>query len=104
MEKLRNEIKTLGTGYTKAQIIVEMENNKFVGYIPTNGEYIIATNDNRGGYCWSKYFPDLKNLLNHLKEQKELADAVLDYIERTYFSDKKELFNELLDYMERKGA
>ena len=74
--------KTVGTGYTEAQIVADrLANDKFIGYLPTKGEYIIATYFQPSGYGWSKYFMNKLDLIDHLREQGNdaLALTVAEY-------------------------
>jgi len=48
-----------GIGYTRAFIAVDrMRDNRFIGYIPTKDEWIIAIKGIDGSYSNSKYFLD----------------------------------------------
>ena len=79
---------TRGTGYTKATVIVnsissdEIGREKFIGYIPTKDEYIIASKFEGNGYGWTKYFRVLSDLIDHLREkgQHQLACDVLEEV------------------------
>ena len=73
-----------GSGYTKAFIAVDrMRDDKFIGYIPTKDEWIIATKFTDGAYGWSKYFMDLDSLIEHLNElsRNSYSLSVVNFIE-----------------------
>ena len=58
-----------GLGYTSAFIAVDrLQDNKFIGYIPTKDEWIVATKFNEGAYGWSKYVRDMQGLEELLQE------------------------------------
>jgi len=58
-----------GDSYTRAYIAVDrLQDNKFIGYIPTKDEWIVATKFNDGAYGWSKYAMDMQGLEELLQE------------------------------------
>lgn len=62
-----------GSGYTTATIVMDrlpasFGQDKFLGYIPTKDEWIIATKFMGGAYGWTKYFMSLDSLSDHLLE------------------------------------
>ena len=59
-----------GLGYTKATVIVDrLSLNRFIGYIPTKGEYIIATKFENNGYGWTHYYREIEDIVNDLKKE-----------------------------------
>ena len=79
-----NDYDYRGTGYTRAFILVDrMRDDKFIGYIPTKDEYVIATKFTEGGYGWSEYFMNLEDLLKHLESisLNSYSKSVLDFID-----------------------
>lgn len=86
--------KLIGTGYTTAEIIAERLPNafgvdKFIGYIATKDEYIVASkfkSQEKGlkdAYGWSKYFMDIADLVDYLREDMgydSLAQEVFEYM------------------------
>jgi hypothetical protein len=86
--------KMIGTGYTQAEIIAErlpsvFGQDKFIGYIPTKDEYIVASKFygmdgvTKNAYGWSKYFMDIADLVEYLREDMgydSLAMEAFDYM------------------------
>ncbi len=77
---------TLGSGYTTAEIIADRlpksyGTSKFIGYIPTKNEWIIASHAVPYGYCWSEYFMSLDSLLEEIKDDKALMLTVIEYMD-----------------------
>lgn len=56
---------TIGTGYTEAVILefITDDNSKFIGYIPTKKEYIIATVFADNAYGWTTYGKSIKEVI-----------------------------------------
>lgn len=80
--------KHIGTGYTKAEIIAErlpniFGENKFIGYIPMKDEFIVATKFQHNSYGWSKYFMNITDLVEYLRENNydSLALEVYEYMD-----------------------
>ena len=58
-----------GTGYTRAFITVDrLQDDKFIAYIPTKDEHIVATKFANGAYGWTKYAVNMQDLEDLLKE------------------------------------
>ena len=58
-----------GIGYTRAYIAIDrMRDNRFIGYIPTKDEWIIAIKGNDGSYCNSMYFMDFDSIRDYLTD------------------------------------
>ena len=58
-----------GTGYTRAFIAVDrLRDNKFIGYILSKDEWVVATKFTEGGYGWSKYARSMQELEELLQE------------------------------------
>ena len=58
-----------GIGYTRAFIAVDrLRDNKFIGYIVTKDEWVVATKFVGGAYGWSKYARSMQELEELLQE------------------------------------
>ncbi len=59
-----------GRGYTKAVVIADrLSRERFIGYIPTKGEYIIATKFENNGYGGTHYYREIEDIVNDLKKE-----------------------------------
>jgi len=79
-----NDYDYRGTGYTMAFILVDrMRDDKFIAYIPTKDEYIIARKGVNGSYCNSEYFMSLESLIKHLNamSNNSYSKSILDFID-----------------------
>lgn len=57
--------------------------DKFIGYIASKDEYVIATHFKPHGYGWSQYFQTSAELIEYIaedKNDKDTAYEVLNYI------------------------
>ena len=78
-----------GIGYTRAEVIADRlpgkyGQDKFIGYIATKDEYVVATKFTDGAYGWSKYFMDVSDLVDYLREDMgddALACHVFEYMD-----------------------
>jgi len=68
-----------GSGYTRAFVIVDrLASERFIGYIPTKDEYVLATRFENGAYGWSHYARDTQELEELLTTANiRGADAIL---------------------------
>lgn len=78
----------IGSGYTRAEIIAERLPNvfgldKFIGYIPTKDEFVVASKFKPTGYGWSKYFMNTADLIEYLRDMNydSLALEVYNYMD-----------------------
>jgi hypothetical protein len=85
---MKDTKKMIGTGYTQAEIIAErlpsvFGQDKFIGYIPTKDEYIVSSKFYGNAYGWSKYFMNIADLVEYLREDMgydSLAMEAFDYM------------------------
>lgn len=66
-----NPLDTIGTGYTEATILefITDDKSKFIGYIPTKQEYIIATVFADNSYGWTTYGKSIQNVMESYKHK-----------------------------------
>ncbi len=76
-----------GTGYTRAFVVADrIASERFIGYIPTKDEYVLATRFEGGAYGWSHYARDTHELEEMLKNAniRGYEAILLEVIDNTH--------------------
>ena len=91
-----NTLDKIGTGYTEATILefIKDDKSKFIGYIPTKEEYIIATVFADNSYGWTIYGSSIQNVLESYKHKNT------DYSKEFYVERLDSALAEAVDALE----